>query len=267
MRSVTETTDTSSASWAWPGQFHSLGPFDVPGFASRRVHVYVPSGDEVPRHERPVLYLFDGQNCWTDWGSYAGGWYAHEAAEQLVGQPAWRAPVVVGIEHGGAQRVDELSPWEMSPRRGGRAEHFFDWVVHDLMPHVQHTFGLPGGALHTVMGGSSMGGLAALWAHYRYPEAIGGAIAMSSAFSVGHRAFFSFVDSHPKPLISRVYIDCGGLEGAGRMLAASEEMYRLLEHKGYPEGGLMWRPDPEAGHNEQAWRRRLPEALRFMFRR
>ncbi|WNG25519.1 alpha/beta hydrolase [Cystobacter fuscus] len=264
MHLVTATADTS---WARPGQFHSLGPFDVPGFPSRRAHVYVPSGDDVPLRERPVLYLFDGQNCWTDWGSYAGGWYAHEAAEQLVGSPTFRAPVVVGLEHGGDRRIDELSPWEMTPGRGGHAEHFFDWVVHHFMPHVQHTFGLTGGALHTVVGGSSMGGLAALWAHYRYPHAIGGAIAMSPAFSVGDKALFPFVDSRPKPLISRVYIDCGGREGGGRMLAVAEEMHHVLERKGYPEGGLMWRPDQNAGHNEKAWRRRLPKALRFMFRR
>lgn len=264
MQPVNETSDSS---WAWPGQFHTLGPFDIPGFPSRKAYVYVPGGDDVPLHERPVLYLFDGQNVWTDVGSYSGGWYAHTAAQSLVGDPALCAPVVVGLEHGGDRRIDEMSPWEMAPHRGGHAEHFFDWVVHHFMPHVQHTFGLAGGPLHTVVGGSSMGGLAALWSHYRYPYAIGGAIAMSSAFSVGGRALFSFVDSLPKPLISRVYIDAGGREGGGQLLRASEEMYRLLERKGYPDGGLMWRPDPEAGHNEQAWRYRLPEALRFMFRR
>ena len=258
---------SASSDWAWPGRFHTLGPFDIPGFHSRKAYVYVPGGDDVPLHARPVLYLFDGQNCWTDWGSHSGGWYAHEAAQQLVGDPALCAPVVVGLEHGGDGRIDELSAWEMMSGRGGRAEPFFDWVVHHFMPHVRHLFGLAEGPLHTVMGGSSMGGLAALWSHYRYPQAIGGAIAMSSAFSVGNGAFFSFMEQHARPLISRVYIDCGGREGGGRMLAASEGMYRLLERKGYPEGGLLWRPDPDAGHNEQAWRRRLPEAMRFMFRR
>ncbi len=257
----------STAAWAWPGQLHTLGPFEVPGFPSRKASVYVPGGDPTPLHERPVLYLFDGQNCWTDWGSYSGGWYAHEAVQALVGDGAFRAPVVVGLEHGGERRIDELSAWEMAPGRGGGAEPFFDWVVHHFMPHVQHTLGLASGPLHTVMGGSSMGGLAALWSHYRYPHAIGGAICMSSAFGVGGKALFPFVEARAKPAISRVYIDCGGQEGGGRMLATSEEMVHLLARKGYPEGGLLWRPDPEAGHNEQAWRRRLPDALRFMFRR
>lgn len=259
-------SDSANTSWAWPGHFHSLGPFEIPGFSSRRAHVYVP-GDDVPLHERPVLYLFDGQNCWTDWGSHSGGWFAHEAAQQLVGDPRFRAPVVVGLEHGGDRRIDELSPWEWMPGRGGGAEHFFDWVVHQFMPHVQSAFGLTGGPLHTVVGGSSMGGLAALWSHYRYPEAIGGAIAMSPAFAVGSRALFPFVEGRDKPLISRVYIDAGGREGGGRLLAVAEEMHHVLERKGYPEGGLWWRPDAEAGHNEQAWRSRLPDALRFMFRR
>lgn len=265
MRLVTE--DATPSSWAWPGRFHTLGPFEVPGFPSRKAYVYVPGGDDVPLHERPVLYLFDGQNCWTDWGSHAGGWYAHEAAEKLTGSRTFRAPVVVGLEHGGHKRIDELSPWAMSRDRGGHAERFFDWVVHHFMPHVQRTFGLTGGALHTVVGGSSLGGLAALWSHYRYPHAIGGVISMSSAFGAGGKAIFPFVESRARPLISRVYIDCGGREGGGFLLAAAEEMHLLLERKGYPEGGLIWRPDLRGAHNERAWRRRLPKALRFMFRR
>jgi hypothetical protein len=28
----------SPSSWAWPGEFHTRGPFDIPGFAPRRVH-------------------------------------------------------------------------------------------------------------------------------------------------------------------------------------------------------------------------------------
>ena len=34
-----------------------------------------------------------------------------------------------------------------------------------------------------------------------------------------------------------------------------------------PDDRLMWRADPRGTHSEAAWRRRLPAALRFMYRR
>lgn len=260
-------TVASEHSWAKPGSFYTLSPLDVPGFPARRAFVYVPSGP-TPVHERPVLYLFDGQNVWTDHGSYAGGWYAHQAAERLNrSRKHFVAPVVVGLEHGGESRINELSAWPVMGQRGGGAERFFDWMVGKFLPHLQRHFGLRGGPLHTVLGGSSIGGLAALYGHYRHPDVFGGALCMSPSLFVGGRAIFRLISEKPRPLFSRVYIDCGGLEGKGRMLALAQDMAKLLEGKGYPADQLMWRPDTKAGHNERAWRRRLPKALRFMFRR
>jgi hypothetical protein len=50
------------------------------------------------------------------------------------------------------------------------------------------------------------------------------------------------------------------------MLAITEQMVHHLQHRGYNHQQLLWRPDVHAGHNERAWRRRLPKAFRFMFR-
>jgi hypothetical protein len=51
------------------------------------------------------------------------------------------------------------------------------------------------------------------------------------------------------------------------MLPVVREMAKLLEHQGYSAAQLKFRPDARGQHNERAWRRRLPAALRFMFRR
>jgi enterochelin esterase-like enzyme len=67
------------------------------------------------------------------------------------------------------------------------------------------------------------------------------------------------------PPISRIYLDAGAQEASGRMLQAADRLAQDLAGRGYSPGQLMWRPDPRGGHNERAWRRRLPKALRFMF--
>ena len=43
-------------------------------------------------------------------------------------------------------------------------------------------------------------------------------------------------------------------------------MYAILRHKGYIEGAdLRYVVDKGGEHNEAAWRRRSPGALRFLF--
>jgi predicted alpha/beta superfamily hydrolase len=111
-----------------------------------------------------------------------------------------------------------------------------------------------------------MGGLAALYAHHRNPDAFGGALCLSPSLWFGQRKIFGFVASQPRPSISRVYLDCGAREGNGGMLALAASMADLLRSRGYPPSQLMWRPDRRGGHRESHWRRRLPKALAFMFR-
>jgi len=247
------------------GSFHNLGPFDIPGMPPARVvRVYRPIGR--PDVVRPTLYLLDGQNVFEDDGSFAGGWWAHTAADRLVPGRKVVAPVVVGIPHGGERRISELSAWPVSGNTGD-ADRFLDWVVGSLAPALQRDAGLPPGAVNAVIGGSSMGGLAALYAHFRHPDVFGGALCMSPAFWVAGKAIFPYVAGRPTPEFSRIYLDCGAREGGGRMLPIVRAMARHLQARGYDADRLLYRADARGAHNELNWRRRLPGALRFMFRR
>ena len=245
----------------------TLGPFEPAGFPPRRVRVHVPrrTGGLGPA-ERPTLLLFDGQNVFDDEGSFAGGWYAHQAADRLLPSRQAVAPVVVGLDHGGVRRLSELSAW---PEAGqpGEADRFLDWVVGELLPRLAAEIGIATGAAHVVVGGSSMGGLGALYAHFRHPDQFGGALVMSPSFWVGQRAIFEYVAGRPKPPRSRVYLDCGAREAGGKMLPVVRDMAERLRARGYAPEELLFRADPRGTHNERHWRRRLPLALRFLFRR
>jgi len=246
-----------------PGRFLHFGPFDVPGLPSRRVHAYVPWGARRSA-PRPALYMFDGQNVFGDEGSFAGGWHLHEVVDRLPPSRAV-APVVIGIEHGGELRMQELSPFPVMGKPG-LADGFLDWVAGTIVPMVRGALPLQEGPAGAAIGGSSMGGLGALYAHFRHPDVFGGALCMSPAFLMGGRPLFEYFANRPRPSISRVYIDCGTRESGGQMLPGAERMFHLLERKGYPEGQLMFREDRRGVHNEKSWRRRSPLALRFMFR-
>jgi enterochelin esterase-like enzyme len=246
------------------GEVNLLGPIAAPGLEPRLLRIYLPRGYS-PDKPSFGLYMFDGQNLFGDAPSFAGGWHLHEALER-VARPGQPAPVAVGIDHGGPARLRELSPFAV---RGepAQAHILLEWITQSLMPALEAELNLIPGPLGAVIGGSSMGGLCALWSHFHYPRAFGGALAMSPAFWIADKAIFTDLEAQPLPPVSRIYLDAGGREDKGRLLPVVAAMASELAERGYDSDRLMWRPDARGGHNEMSWRRRLPKALRFFYQR
>jgi enterochelin esterase-like enzyme len=246
------------------GRFESLGWMETPGFSGREISVYLPAGYR-PEEETPALFVFDGQNAFEDQPWNTGGWHLHHAVEALdLREHA--APLVVAIPHGGDSRMDELTPWPIEGR-GGRGDAFLDWVAGALVPRVRERYRIPGGALGAALGGTSWGGLMAIHGHFRFPGLFGGALALSPSCWVGDFAIFDDLRRRPVPPFSRLYLDCGGREAQGRMLPPARALAQELRGRGYSDSQLAWVEDPEADHTEREWRKRLPAALRFMYRR
>ncbi len=246
-----------------PGEIHVLGPLAVPGHAPRLVRVYLPSAF-TPAGPRFALYMFDGQNVFDDRPSFSGGWHLHEAVERMA-RCKRPAPVVVGIDHGGSKRIDELSPFEIQGNASG-LDGLLDWIVDSLMPRLAAELPLIAGPIGAVVGGSSMGGLAALYAHFRKPRTFGGALAMSPSFWVQDGEILRWLEAQPTPETSRIYLDCGVREGRGTLLPQVAAMAAHLATRGYDPDHLMFRADPRGAHSEASWLRRLPRALRFFYR-
>ncbi len=241
---------------------HRLGPFDIPRVGPRHVRVYVP-----PRPLRgppsPVLYLFDGQNVFDDAPSYAGGWHLHRTAHGLA-KKHHRAPVLVGIEHGGEARIGELAPWP-AERSGGRTDALVDWIGGVLAPRIRADYHASAEPREVGIGGSSLGGLAALYAHFRNPERYGLVLSMSPSLWVGRGQLFHYVAERPKPWTSRIYLDAGALEAGGRMLEAARRLAAELRARGWDEGSLRFVEAKRGTHSEKHWRRRAPGGIEFLF--
>jgi enterochelin esterase-like enzyme len=212
---------------------------------------------------RPALVLFDGQNVFDDEGSYAGGWYAHRAIDKLVLAKNAVAPVVIAVDHGGEQRIDELGPWREG-NKGGRASAMIDMIADRVLPAARAATEL---SEFTVIGGSSMGGLAALYAHLSRPEVFAGALAMSPSVWFARRRIFDLVGTVEIER-SAIYLDAGALEMRGVLVGMCRTLFDRLRERGWtgePPKSVMFRTDARGTHSEICWRRRLPKALRFFF--
>ncbi len=216
----------------------------------RLVRVHVPEGRlDGPS---PVLLLFDGQNVFDDGPSFAGGWHVHEAVERLPSTV--RRPIVVGVENAGRRRNHEL--W-------AGLDGMLESVLAEIVPAVSARWEVDP---KWVVGGASMGGLAALAAHWRYPGQFRGALCLSPSFWAAGERLYSEVSGTLRPADSKVYIDAGAREGLA-LRQHAERVARSLAGSGYTDQELMWRLDRRGAHRESDWARRLPKALKWMFRK
>lgn len=217
----------------------------------RRVRVVVPP--QVEAHP-PLLVLLDGQNVLDHHGSHAGGWHAHEAVNKLP--KTIRRPVIVAVDHGGLGRMREL--W-------GELDAFLHFVMVEALPEAERQLGTTFDPTMRVIGGASMGGLASLGAIARHPHFFRGALAMSPSAWVVPAEIHRDLQRARLTQATRIYVDVGERESE-RMVREAKEVAQHLEAR-LSSTQRMWRPDKRGKHRESDWQRRLPKALRFLFRK
>jgi predicted alpha/beta superfamily hydrolase len=229
----------------------------------RDVIVYLPPSYGTGERRYPVLYMHDGQNLFDEVTSFAEEWAVDNTMDALseVGLEA----VVVGVFNAGADRLDEYSPFEDAEGRGGRGSRYLDFLLHTLKPRIDRDFRTLQGPSHTLVVGSSMGGLISLYAAFRRPDVFGRAGVMSPSLWFAGRAVLPFVEAAQRSP-ERLYLDVGTEEGE-ETLTDARRLRRVLTGKGYRPGrDLTYVEQPGAGHTESAWRERLWHAVEFLLR-
>lgn len=241
---------------------------------TRGVWVYLPpSYDENPdpQNRYPVVYMHDGQNLFDP--RYAFGGRTWRVPATLDGgidalDPSLHLPevVVVGPENT-ADRIYEYTPTKGTEKdlEGGGGDLYLDFLVSELKPVIDRELRTLPDAAHTVLAGSSLGGLITAYAGSKHAAVFGRLGIFSPSTWWDGKVIISMVKASPqRPL--RVYVDSGDSGPSGddsvntRALA---DTYR--RDLGYRDGvDFLYVLMPGAVHNEDAWAARLPAALRFL---
>ena len=243
----------------------------------RDVIVYLPPSYTHSDQRYPVLYMHDGQNLFDHATSFAGEWNVDETLEDLARQDRLEA-IVVGISNSGASRLDEYSPFIDRSYGGGHGNQYVAFIANTLKPLVDHQFRTLPQRRKTGIMGSSMGGLISLYAFFRREDTFGFAGVMSPSLWFAKGSIYGYVEN-ASYLPGRIYLDAGTREMGGsryslrkrvqsrNYYAGVRRMKRILVNKGYrPVRDIMHVEEKWANHNEAAWARRLPGALRFFLR-
>ncbi|GAC1657540.1 MAG: alpha/beta hydrolase [Gemmatimonadaceae bacterium] len=244
---------------------------------TRSIRVLVPPGYDAPENaavKYPVLYLLDGQNVFdaclseithTEWG-------VDETVYRLIREKKIPPLIVVGIDHAGKDRAREYLPYKdfYNDAMGEPAgKQFPDFLTNEVMPLVDGRYRTLQGHEHTALGGSSYGGVAALYALLAKPQRIGFGLIESPSLSIG----MGQLVRETSPLIAmpiRVYFGFGGRESDNaavnaRLLGLLRQVETNFRAAGYDDASIRVTVDPDARHTEAAWAQRLPGALEFLF--
>ncbi len=217
-------------------------------------------GEGTGRH--PVVYLQDGQNLFDPMTSFAGDWGLAQMLNGLA--PELPQPILVGIPNMGRKRRYEYSPFRDIIHGGGGGDRYLAFLVETVKPLVDASFRTRPGRPHTVIAGSSLGGLISLYGLYRYADVFGAASVQSPALWFADGAVLRFVEEMSGMAVGRIHLDVGTDEGDEALLDV-RALEAVLVASGHRRGvDLSYIEEQGADHEESAWGRRFRIAMPFL---
>jgi len=154
---------------------------------------------------------------------------------------------------------DDHSSPRMTESRALMGNAYADAVALDVIPALCERFGIDHHMDRTAISGSSMGGLAALYAVARHPEVYGTALAYSTHWPIGGNDLVDYlVDALPNDGHHHFYIDAGDLElDAAYPPLLERATQRLLARGMHRERDFVTKVIAGTGHKESWWAMRV----------
>ena len=190
----------------------------TPKGKNRPLHIWLPKNYHSSLEHYPVMYFFDGHNLFKDQDATYGKSWGMEAFLNTWSKDM----ILVGIEcgHDGYERLSEYLPYPAA--KGSHFAQFqpmgqetMDWIVHEIKPYIDSHFRTIPFRECTAIGGSSMGGLMALYAAVHYNQWFSKAACVSSAVGFCIRSVMKDMRSCPMSPDTRIFLSWGTHEAHG----------------------------------------------------
>ena len=227
---------------------------------SHRVWIYLPPNYDNTSKKYPVIYMHDAQNLFDNATSYAGEWEVDEALNKLY-EATGKGFIVVGIENGGEERINEYTPWKNEKYGGGKGAIYVDFIANTLKPYIDANYRTK--QKNTGLMGSSLGGLISFYGGLQYPKIFGKIGALSTSFWFSEKVVdFTQEKGNLKKL--KLFLLVGGKEGDD-MDKDTKKMEKLLLNTGFKTKNLKTKINPEGKHNEAFWSNEFLEVVTWLY--
>ena len=238
----------------------------LPTKKPRRLYIYLPRDYEQSEQRYPVCYMFDGHNIfYNSHATYGKSWgmkqYLERSRQQMI-------VVAVECNHEGFRRISEYSPFDFHAPKPigdvkGQGQITMDWLTTELKPEIDAAFRTLPDREHTMIAGSSLGGLMTVYAMVAYNEFFSRGAALSPSLWVDPKGVKALIRSKRLKKPTRIYLDVGTREREGRTEPFAflfETAKRLTRAGAEVSANLI----PDAEHNEAAWEKRIPQFMHYL---
>ena len=242
---------------------------------SRFLRVWLPPDYEAENNQSkhyPVLYLNDGQNLFEVVSAFGGvEWQVDETANRLIRAGLVPPMIIVGIDNAGKDRIREYMPHRsMNPvMLRAQGKYYPDFLTKEVMPFIEHNYRVATGPENTGLGGSSLGGLIALYTAIERPRLFERLLIESPSLWVSNRQIIKdsrMVREWPERIFLAVgTAEAGSPEKSRRVVDDVRQLEAIVRRAVLSERRLRLVVKEGAGHNEAAWAERFPEALQFLY--
>ena len=230
------------------------------GDRTRRAYIYLPeSYKKEPDRRYPVMYMFDGHNVFFDEDATFGkSWGMNSFMEKTK-----KDLIIVGIEcnHEGNSRIQEYSPVNFDNstlgKIKGKGSVYMNWMVNTLKPYIDQTFRTLPDRKNTIICGSSMGGLMALYGATTYNHIFQRAACLSPSLWVSPGKVLEMIARAHIRRDTCIYLDYGSEEMFNH--AANAEALISTSHLLLTKRvNLAFRIVPGGTHSEASWEKQIP---------
>jgi enterochelin esterase-like enzyme len=284
------------------GRIDRLHYFPSTFVTARNVDVWLPS-DYNPEKKYGVIYLHDGQNLFdgnSTWNHQEWG------IDETMSAFKNKDYIVVGIWNDGVNRHSNYFPQKvyesltdkekaaiMEAKRQNQSDVFHNpinsddylkFIVYELRPFINKTYNTYNDAAHTVIGGSSMGGLISMYGICEYPGVFGTAACFSTHWPgifemknnpIPDAMLRYFKKNLPNP-INHKFLFTHGTEGLDALYGPTQKRIdQIMTKSGYEidkylvDGTFLpgdWKTqvDQGIGHEESTWQKQFKDNIGFL---
>ena len=230
------------------------------GDAERRAYIYLPASYYKDTDKRyPVMYMFDGHNVFFDSdATYGKSWVMNKFMNRSK-----KDLIIVAVEcnHVGNGRIVEYSPMNYENasmgKIRGKGRVYMNWLVTTLKPYVDENYRTLPDRLNTIICGSSMGGLMALYGATVYNHVFQRAACLSPSLWVAPGKVLEMIARSHLRRDTCIYMDYGSEEMFNH--AANAEALISTSHLLLTKQvNLAFRIVPGGTHSEASWEKQIP---------
>ena len=244
--------------------------------ANRPLHIWLPDDYFHSGERYPVMYFFDGHNLFSDAdATYGKSWGLKSFLENWGKQM-----IVVGIEcgHDGPERLSEYLPYPA--RTGSHFDKFkplgsetMRWIIEDIKPMIDRDYRTIPFRECTAIGGSSMGGLMAIYALVHHNRWFSKGACISSAIGFCMRPLMADMRASQMDPDTRMYLSWGTREAWGIRNPEADDRHsktynwnkKVADQILTCDAAVKMHCQIGGGHCEADWEQLVPTFMNFLW--